>query len=431
MQVSVESTSSIERRMTVQVPAERLSEAVDARLKSLRGRVRINGFRPGKVPLKIIRQQYGQGVLQDVMTELLQSSFQEAVTQEKLQPVGGPSIEPVNMKEGEPLEYKATFEVYPEIEVADVSALEITRFDADIEESDIDKMIENLRKQRQTWETVERASQDGDQVIVDFKGFVGDEAFEGGEASDLPIVVGEGRMIPGFEDQLKGVSAGDELEVNVAFPEDYHVEDLAGKDARFEVKVKEVKEARLPEVDDEFLKAFGVEEGGIEKLRADIRENMSRELKQKLKSKVKGQVMDGLLDLHPIEVPKALVSEEIARMRQQAMANMQQQGDASALPDELFEADARKRVALGLIIGQIIRGKALELDKDRVEAELDELAASYEDADQVKQYYRSNREQMSTLEAMVLEDQVVDWVLTNAKVSDEKKAFDDIMEPNQ
>ena len=430
MQVSVESTSSIERCMTVQVPAERLTEAVDARLKSLRGRVRINGFRPGKVPLKVVRQQYGGSVLQEVLTELLQNSFQEAVMQEKLQPVGGPSIEPVNMKEGEPLEYKATFEVYPEIEVADVSSLEVSRYEVEINDSDVDKMIESLRKQRETWETIERASTEGDQVIVDFKGFVGDEAFEGGEAGDLPIVIGEERMIPGFEEQLKGVSAGDELEVNVTFPEDYHVGDLAGKEARFEVKVKEVKEPHLPEIDDEFLKAFGVEEGGVEKLRADIRENMQRELKQKIKSKIKGQVMDGLLKLHAVDVPKVLVGEEIGRMRQQTMSAAQQ-NDPSALPDELFEDEAKKRVALGLIVGQIIRDKELELDKDRVEAELDDLAASYEDVDQVKQYYRSNRDQMNMLEAMVLEDQVVDWVLTNAKVSDEKKSFDDIMEPGK
>ncbi len=416
--------------MTVQVPAERLTEAVDARLKSLRGRVRINGFRPGKVPLKILRQQYGASVLQEAMTDLLQSSFQEAVMQEKLQPVGGPSIEPVNMKEGEPLEYKATFEVYPEIEVADVSSLEVSRYEVDIEESDIDKMIENLRKQRQSWEAVERASQDGDQVIVDFKGFVGDEAFDGGEASDLPIVIGEGRMIPGFEEQLKGVSAGDELEVNVTFPDDYHVEDLAGKEARFEVKVKEVKEARLPEVDDEFLKAYGVEEGGVEKLREDIRENMQRELKQKIKSKIKDQVMRGLLDLHPVDLPKALVSEEIGRMRQQASSGAPQ-NEVPELPDALFEEEAKKRVALGLIVGQVIRDKEIALDKDRVEAELDDLAASYEDTEQVKQYYRSNRDQMSLLEAMVLEDQVVDWVLNNAKVSDEKKSFEDIMEPGK
>ncbi len=427
MQVSVESPSSIERQMTVQVPAERVSEAVDARLKSLRGRVRINGFRPGKVPLKIVKQQYGASVFQDVLSEMLQSSFQEAVAQEKLQPAGAPTIEPINVKQGEPLEYKATFEVYPEIEVADVSSLEVTRYDADIEESDIDKMIENLRKQRQTWEPVERASKEGDQIVIDFTGYIGDEAFEGGQASDLPVLIGEGRMIPEFENQLVGLSAGEEKEITVTFPEDYHVKDLAGKEARFEVKVKEVQEARLPEIDDDFLKAFGVEEGGIEKLRADIRDNMARELKAKIKSKIKNQVMDGLIELHPIELPKALVAEETRRMRQQAMANTPQ-ADESMFPDELFREEAERRVALGLIVGEIIKVKEIELDRDRVEAELDDLAASYEDAEEVKNYYRSNPGQMGMLEAMVLEDQVVDWVLENAKVTDEKQSFDDIME---
>ena len=427
MQVSVESPSSIERQMTVQVPAERVSEAVDARLKSLRGRVRINGFRPGKVPLKIVKQQYGASVFQDVLSEMLQSSFQEAVAQEKLQPAGAPTIEPISVKQGEPLEYKATFEVYPEIEVADVSSLDVTRYDADIEESDIDKMIENLRKQRQTWEPVERASQEGDQIVIDFTGYIGDEAFEGGQASDLPVLIGEGRMIPEFENQLVGLSAGEEKEITVTFPEDYHVKDLAGKEARFEVKVKEVQEARLPEIDDDFLKAFGVEEGGVEKLRADIRDNMARELKAKIKSKIKNQVMDGLIKLHPIELPKALVAEETRRMRQQAMANTPQ-ADESMFPDELFREEAERRVALGLIVGEIIKVKEIELDRDRVEAELDDLAASYEDAEEVKNYYRSNPGQMGMLEAMVLEDQVVDWVLENARVTDEKLSFDDIME---
>ncbi len=413
--------------MTVQVPAERVSEAVDARLKSLRGRVRINGFRPGKVPLKIVKQQYGASVFQDVLSEMLQSSFQEAVAQEKLQPAGAPTIEPINVKQGEPLEYKATFEVYPEIEVADVSSLEVTRYEADIEESDIDKMIENLRKQRQTWEPVERASKEGDQIVIDFTGYIGDEAFEGGQASDLPVLIGEGRMIPEFENQLVGLSAGEEKEITVTFPEDYHVKDLAGKEARFEVKVKEVQEARLPEIDDDFLKAFGVEEGGIEKLRADIRDNMARELKAKIKSKIKNQVMDGLIELHPIELPKALVAEETRRMRQQAMANTPQ-ADESMFPDELFREEAERRVALGLIVGEIIKVKEIELDRDRVEAELDDLAASYEDAEEVKSYYRSNPGQMAMLEAMVLEDQVVDWVLENARVTDEKQSFDDIME---
>ena len=416
--------------MTVQVPAERLSEEVESRLKSLKGRVRINGFRPGKVPLKIIKQQYGGGVYQEVLGEVLQSSFQEAVAQEKLQPAGAPSIEPVNIKEGEPLEYKATFDIYPDVEVADVSSLEITRFGADIEASDIDNMIEKLRKQRQSWEPVERAAEEGDQVVVDFKGYLGDEAFEGGEAVDLPIVIGENRMIPGFEEQLKGKKAGEECEIAVTFPADYQVKDLEGKPARFEVTVKAVNEPKLPEIDEEFLKAFGVEEGGVEKLREDIQENMQRELAQKIKSKIKSQVMDGLMELHPIDLPKALVTDEIGRMRQQAMASTGQ-NDASLLPDEMFREEAERRVALGLIIGQIIRDKEIELEPDRVEAALDDIAASYEDSDQVKQYYRSNKEQMTMLEAMVLEEQVVDWVLKGAKVSDEKKSFDDIMETEE
>ncbi len=428
MQVSVESTSNIERVLTVQVPAERIDTEVAARLQRLKNQVRLDGFRPGKVPLKVVKQRYGNSVYSEVLGEVMQSSFEEAVTQEQLKPAGAPSIEPISVQPGEALEYKATFEVYPEIELADMSDVQITRPVVEIESADVDKMIEKLREQRRNWEPVERAAAEGDQVVIDFTGYIDGEAFEGGQGQDMPVVLGEGQMIPGFEEQLLGVKAGDEKSIEVTFPEDYHAEKLAGKAARFEIKVKAVNEARLPEIDDEFCKQFGVEEGGIERLREEIKANMERELNQAIKGKLKQQAMDALLEKHDVEVPKSLVKEEINRLKQQAAQSSGQQ-DLSAMPDEIFEDEAKRRVSLGLIVGQVIKDHDLKLDQDRVEAALDELASSYEDSEQVKQYYRSNRDQMSMLEAMVLEEQVVDWVVSQAQVSEDKQSFDDLMNP--
>lgn len=423
MQVSLESTSNIERVMTVHVPAERIENEVQTRLESLKQRVRLNGFRPGKVPLKVVKQQYGASVYQEVLGEVLQSSYEEAIKQEELKPAGGPSIEPVNMTAGQQLEYKATFEVYPEVALQDLSEVEITRTDAEIQSADVDKMIENLRTQRQTWEVVERDAQDGDQIVVDFEGFLGDEAFDGGQAEDMPIVLGQGQMIPGFEDALRGLKAGDETSFEVNFPDDYQSEKLAGQPARFDVKVKAVNEGKLPELDEAFCKQFGIEGGSVEKLRADVEANMQRELKQTLKTLLKNQAMDALVEKHEVEMPKSLLADEIGRLKQQGTQASGQQD----MPDELFTEEASRRVKLGLIVGQIIKDKDISLDSERVDATLEDLASSYEVPDQVKQYYRNNPEQMSMVEAMVLEEQVVDWVVEQAKVAAETKGFDELM----
>ncbi len=430
MQVSVESVSNLERRMTVEVPAERIDKEVESRLQSMKGRAQIKGFRPGKVPFKVVKQHYGKGVYQEVLGEVLQSSFQEAVKQEKLEPAGMPSIESVDSNPGEQLVYKASFEVYPDVELIDMAEIEVSEPQADIEEADIDQMIETLRGQRKTWEAVDRAAEDGDQVIVDFEGFLDGETFEGGTANDMPIGIGEGRMIPGFEEQLKGVSKGDEKTLEVTFPENYQSEALAGKAASFKTNVKIVNGPKLPEIDEDFAKAFGVPDGSVEKLREDVTQNMQREMSQAIKMRVKGQIMDALIEKHDMEIPKVLVDGEVKHMREQAMASSGQTMEA-AFPDEMFTKDAQKRVALGLIVGRIIRDHKIELDQENVEKALDEIAASYEDSEQVKQYYRSNKEQMSSVEAMVLEEQVVDWIKSKAKTSADRSSFDQLMNPKK
>ncbi|HHJ20097.1 MAG TPA: trigger factor [Gammaproteobacteria bacterium] len=428
MEVSIESVSNIERRMTVQVPAEQISSEVESRLRSMTGKVEMKGFRPGKVPLKVVKQRYGKGVYQEVLGEVVQKSFQEAVTQEKLKPAGMPAIEPIASKAGEALEYVATFEVYPEFEIVDMSGLEITRPQVEVGDADVDAMLENLQKQRQTWESVDRPAAEGDQVVMDFDGYIDDEAFEGGAAKGVPVVIGQGRMVPGFEEQLIGASAGENVTLNVTFPEDYAAEHLAGKEARFEAKINEVNAPVLPPIDEAFAKAFGVEDGSVDQLRSDIKENMNREMTQAVRARLKNSVMDQLYEKHELDVPQALINEEIKRLKEQAAASGGQQS-AVSYPDEIFVDEAKKRVSLGLIVGNIIRDNDIQLDPEQVEVTLDELASSYEDAEEFKQYYRTNREQMAGVEAMVLESQVVDWVVDQMQVSDQPMSFDELMNP--
>ncbi len=428
MQVSVETGEGLERKLTVQVPAETVEKEVESRLKSMSGRVRVDGFRPGKVPLKVVKQQYGQSVQQEVAGELMQSSFRDAVIQEDLKLAGNPSIEPKTMGLGEPLEYVATFEVYPEVELGDLTALEIERVQADISDDDVDEMIETLRKQRTTYETVERAAQDGDQVTIDFEGFMDGEAFEGGKAEAVPLVLGSGSMIPGFEEALVGKSAGDEFSFEVTFPDDYHVDSLKGKPAKFETRVISVAEPKMPEVDEEFAKSFGIESGDVEQLRKDIRENMERELRNKLQSVLKNNVMDALLEAHPIDVPASLVDEECEVLQKQMSEAGQLQGGMS-LPKELFEPQAKKRVSLGLIVAEVIKKAEIKPDADRVKAKIEDIAATYEDPQEVINHYQNNPQLTSGIEGLVLEDMMVDWIVDQAKVTDVTEKFADIMKP--
>lgn len=428
MQVSLESTSSLGRKMTVEVPAERIDPEVEKRLKSMSQRVKVAGFRPGKVPFRILKQRFGEQVLQEVTNEVLRASFAEAVAQNELRPAGGPRIEPSELGEGRGLKYTAVFEVYPEFELADVEGLEIKRPQVEITDADIDRMIKRLREQRKTWDIVERPAQKGDQVVIDYKGSIDGASFEGGEGEDMPVELGAGRMLSGFEDQLAGASAGDDKTVQISFPKDHHKQDLAGQMAHFDVKVKRVLQPRLPVVDEDFAKSLGVAEDGVEGLRKAVRANLEREREQRIHTRIKTQVMEGLLQRNDVELPEALVKQEIERIRHQVMERSGET-DEQRFPDELFAEEARRRVKLGLIIGEIIRKQELKPDDQKVQAALQALASNYEDPQQVLRYYRRNRAAMANLEAMILEDQVVDWVVARCNMTPETMSLNELLTP--
>ncbi len=430
MQVSVESTNNLERRMTVQVPAERVEKEVDKRLKSMAGQVKIDGFRPGKVPMKVVKQRFGQGVYQDVLGEVVQTTYFEALEKEGLRPAGMPAITPSKTAAGEPIEYTAVFEVYPEIELKDLSSVEIKVPTAEIKDEDIDNMLDNLRNQQKRWEEADKEAEEGDQVVLDFVGRVDGEVFEGGSGEGMPVIIGEGRMIDGFEEQLKGIKKGEERVLKVTFPDEYPSEQVKGKPAEFTVTATAVNVSVLPEIDEEFAKLFGVEDGSVEQLRKDVRENMERELANAVNTSVKNQVMDALLETHDVDVPKALIADEINKLRQQAMSSSGQT-NASQFPDEMFSDNAERRVKLGLIIGEIIAKNEIKAEEDRVTKTLEDLARGYEDPQQVIEYYRNSPEQMQSVEGLVLEDQVVDWVKEAANTSEENKTFDEVMNPGK
>ncbi len=430
MQVTVETVSSLERRVKVVVPAAKIDQDVSARVAKAARTIRMDGFRPGKVPLSLVQKRFGDSIRQEALGEIIRDSFYEAVTQEKLNPAGFPSIEEVSDKAGEDLAFTALVEVYPEIALNSFADIKVERPLVEINDADIDEMIENLRKQRATFADSAEAAADGDKVTLDFAGTVDGEAFEGGASENFELTLGSGRMIPGFEAGIEGIKAGEVRDINVTFPADYQAEALKGKDAVFKITAHKVSKAVLPEVDATFLEAFGVKEGGVEKFREDVRKNMTRELKQAIKNKVKTQVMDALLAGHTVEVPKALVANEINRQRQ---AMFQQFGagaaklDASMLPDELFSEQAQRSVSLGLLISQIIKDKAVEVDASRVKAVIEEVAESYETPAEVMNYYYGNREQMAQVEALVLEDQVVDVVLAGAQVTEQPSRYADVV----
>lgn len=432
MQVSVETTSGLERRLTIAIPADQIQSEVDKRIQDVAPKVQLNGFRQGKVPFKVVRQRYGAGIRQEVLGEMMSSSFQEAVIQENLKPAGQPQVEPKNVEEGKDFSFTATFEVYPEVKLNDLDGKTINKPVTEIAAADVDEMIETLREQQASFAAADKAAENNDQVNIDFEGFKDGEAFEGGQSEGHDLVLGSGSMIPGFEDGLVGAKAGEEKELNLNFPEDYHAEELKGAAVVFKVKVNEVQERQLPEIDDEFMAKFGVSEGGIDALKEEVEKNMHRELKQALKHRVKQQVMDALLETNTIEVPSALVSQEIDTMRRQMFqqfgggVNMEQL-DSSILPDDLFSEQAQRRVSLGLLLSGAIEDKKVEVDADRVKAAVEEIASSYEASEEVVNYYMNNKEQLAQVEAMVLEDQVVDILLESATVVDENLSYADLM----
>jgi trigger factor len=427
MQVSVESTGKLERRMQVQVPAERVSKEIAARLKDLSRTARLKGFRPGKAPITVIKQQFGPQVHREVIGELLQSSYEEAVTQNQLTPAGSPRIEPQSMDEGQDLKYTATFEVFPEVVMQPIESLQIDKVTAEVTESDIDAMIERLRKQQVQYSAVTRAAQAADKVTIDFEGSIDGTPFAGGKGENIAIVIGEGRMLPDLENGLVGASADEKRDIKVNFPADYRATELAGKLAVFATHIKTVEEPKLPELDEEFCKAFGVTEGGIAKLREDVAANMRRELDQNIRARNKSAVMDKFYQANPIELPNVLVEGQIRDMQLEAMRRSGAKDASQAPPREPLVEPAKRRVALGLLLNDVIRKNNLVADRERVNQRLDELVGAYGDAATMKRAYLQNADAMRQVESLALEDQVVDWILAHAKVHEAASTFKELM----
>ena len=431
MQVSIESLEGLQRKLTVQVPSDKIAIAIDQKLKKLSKTVKMDGFRPGKVPVSVVKQAYGAQIRQEVIGDVIESTYHEAVVQENLRPAGMPEIQPVsddNDKDG--ITYSATFEVYPEITSIELDSIEIERPVAEISDDNLDSMIKKLTEQRKEWKEIDRAAAEADQVVCDFEGSIDGETFSGGTGKDMTVEIGSGQMLKEFEGGLLGMSKDEEKTIDVHFPEDYHGKEVAGKTAQFKLNVTKVSEGVIPELNEELVKSFGVEDGSLDTFKQDIRQNMEKELAQKIKVNLKNIVMAALLEKNDVMAPKAMVSGEIQNLKKQMAQNMGQGAekmDTSNFPDDLFEAEGKKRVQLGLLVGELIRIEEIKLDPSRLDSTLQEMAASYEHPQQVLDYYTKNKEARSGLEAMVLEDQVVDHILDKATVSDKKTNFDELM----
>lgn len=437
MQVSIETTSGLERRLTVGVPAERVDAEVDNRLKQAVKNVRLPGFRPGKVPLKVMRQRFGAGVRQEVLGEVMSQTFQDAVVQENLRPAGQPAIEARSIEAGRDLEYVATFEVFPEISVREVDGFAVEKPVADVSDADVDNIIEVFRKQQGTWESVERAAETGDKVIIDYTGTRDGEEFDGGSAEDAELELGSGRMIPGFEDGIVGMQAGEEKTLSLTFPEDYHADELKGAPVEFKVTLKDVKALQLAPLDEKLFSSYGVEGNDEAAFRQEVADNMKRELRNAVEAKVKQQVMDALLEAHAdLEVPGALIKQEVGTLRQQMF---QQFGGAagqdldleSLLPDDMFSERAERRVKLGLLLSELINKLEVKADPERVRAEIEEMASTYQDPEEVINWYYANQEQLANVESKVLEDQVVDKLLEQAAITEQPCTYQEAISQGQ
>ncbi len=432
MQVSVETKDGLEREMVVEFATAEMNGEVNKRLQSLSKTAKINGFRPGKIPMSVIKKRYAGQIEAEVLNEKLQQSYYEAINQEKLKPAGQPSIDMIDNDDNSIFKYKAVFEVYPEISLAPLDGQAFEKANVEIAEDDIDSTVENIRKQNQTFTTVERGAQDEDQVVVDFTGTIDGEAFKGNNGKQVPITLGQGQMIEGFEEGVKGAKAGEDLTLDLKFPEEYHYADVAGKDVQFAITVSEVKEATQPELNDEFFAKFGVLDGGNDAFRAEVKKNMQLELDKAISAKLKNQVMDSILDINEIIVPKALVEEEAKNMAEQMQSQYQMQGQGEAqLQTSLFEDQATRRVSLGMLLAELVKVNEITASPELVKEKINELAATYENPQEVMDYYMSNKEKLAEIESFVLEEQVVDWACEQATIAEKDFSFTEFMNPKE
>ncbi|KTD22618.1 trigger factor [Legionella londiniensis] len=437
MQVSVETLNGLERKVTVSVPTEKVEEEVSLRLKDLARKVKIAGFRPGKVPMDVVKKRFSDSVRQEVARDMIQSTLHEALKEKDLVPAGYPSVEPLEIEAGKDFRYSAVFEIFPEFTINELDSEDtVEQIRATVTDSDVDEMLEKLREQNKEWHEVSRAAAEGDKVTIDFEGFINGEAFEGGKAKDYSVVIGSGSMIPGFEEGLIGAEQGKEFDLKVRFPEDYGHKDLAGKDAVFKVQVQFVKEGQLPELNDAFAEKFNIKEGGIEALKKDIRENMERELERRLSALNRERAFNKLVEKNPIELPNALIDREIDNLKHEMFHRIfgPKHHDNEKIPDfprSLFEDQAKRRVHLGLLFSEYVKKHELIVDKGRVEAMIDKFANAYENPDELRAWYQGDKERMAEVEAMVMEDMVAEKILADAKISEVKQEYEDVMNPKK
>jgi trigger factor len=432
MQVSVEKTSELSRKMTVSVPEAVVQEKMAARLKSLAREVKIDGFRPGKVPQQVVKKMFGDRVRGEIASDLIKETYYDALEGQDLKPAGHPHIQPLDEADG--FKYTAVFEVYPEISLEGINQLEVVRPVATVNDSDVDQMIEKLRAQQQTWHVVDRPAQEHDKVTISFSGTSEGDSFTEGSVPSHEVVCGSKQMIPGFEDNLIGLEVGAHKDFTLTFPENYGNEKLAGKVAEFEVDVIKVEEPLQAEVNEDFVKIYGIEDGSIESFRADIRNNMERELEQALRSRLKGSVMDALYEKIQLTAPNTLVDIEVENLMKPYIETAKRQKinlEDLQLPRDAVEGQAKRRVALGLILGEIIQKNAIELDYGKVRSAIEDMAKSYERPQDVVAWYYADESRLNDVQQMVLEDQAVEWLVAQVKVSDEAVNFSDVMERQQ
>ena len=434
MQVTVETTQGLERRVRVEVPEEQVQGEVSKRLNNIAQTARLPGFRPGKAPMKVITQRYGRQVREEVVGEIVQSSFQDAIVQERLRPAGTPTIDPLEWEPGSGVAYTAVFDVYPEVSLPPIASLQVRRPQAEVSDADLERMLERLRTQRRTWSAVERAAGTGDRVVIDFEGVCDGEARDDLKAEGFGVELGAGQVFKEFEDGLMGVESGQELTLDLHFPSDYRAAELSGKPVTFQVKVRAVEEPVLPELDDAFAEGFGVKEGGLEQLKTEVRANMQRELDEAVRTVTKQRVMEALLAGRTLELPDSLVKREVERSMAQQRLELAHSGvDVSEieLDPQVFEEPARRRVSLGLLVAELIKENGIKADPNEVRARIDAIASTYEDPSEVVRWYYSSPERLSDVESTVLEDTVVEWILERAEVSDDPTSFDELLNPGQ
>lgn len=430
MQTNPQAASPLERRIDMTVPMADIEKEVAQRLKKMARTVKMPGFRPGKVPFKMVEQQYGAQARNEAIGEAVEKAFGNAVREQNLRVAGYPRIEPKGGEDASRLEFSAVFEVYPEVKLNGFGDKSIERPQLDVGEAEVDKTLEVLRKQRTTFSAAERAAEKGDRVVIDFTGKLNGEVFQGGQATDYPVVLGEGRMLPDFENGIAGLKAGESRTFDLTFPADYQVTELAGKQVSFDVTLKRVEAPQLPEVDAAFARSLGVEDGDIAKMRAEIRANLENEIRKRIKARIKEQAMQVLLDANPLDVPKALIEQESESMAEAARQDLASRGaDIRNMPVDAtwFAAQAERRVKLGLIIAEAVKGNALHAKPEQVRALIDEQAESYEKPEEVVRWYYSQPQRLAQVEALAIEENVVNWVVANVQATDKAASFDELM----